>query len=128
MWTRSLRWSRGSSPAHSFAQQSRKRAVAGRTAAGNCRLRERNDEMTGSFNVLFLCTGNSARSIMAEAILNHKAKGVFRAYSAGSRPSGTARPEALRQLELARISTEGLRSKSWDEFAAEGAPKLDFIF
>jgi len=84
--------------------------------------------MPGPFNVLFLCTGNSARSIMAEAILNHKAPGIFRAYSAGSRPSGTVRPEALRQLELARISTEGLRSKSWDEFATPGAPVMDFIF
>jgi arsenate reductase len=79
-------------------------------------------------NVLFLCTGNSARSIMAEAILNHKAKGAFRAYSAGSHPTGAVRPEALRQLELAGISTEGLRSKSWDEFANPGAPPISFVF
>jgi arsenate reductase (thioredoxin) len=80
------------------------------------------------YNVLFLCTGNSARSIMAEAILNHKAKGRFTAYSAGSHPSGKVRPEALKQLELAGISTDGLRSKSWDEFAAPDAPPVHFIF
>lgn len=78
--------------------------------------------------VLFLCTGNSARSIMAEAILNHKAREAFNAHSAGSHPSGAVRPEALRQLELAGISTEGLRSKSWDEFAAPGAPSINFVF
>lgn len=80
------------------------------------------------YNVLFLCTGNSARSIMAEAILNHRAKGAFTAFSAGSHPSGKVRPEALRQLQLAGISTTGLRSKSWDEFAAPGAPPMDFVF
>jgi arsenate reductase len=79
-------------------------------------------------NVLFLCAGNSARSILAEALLNHKAKGRFRAYSAGSHPSGKVRLEALNQLALAGISTEGLRSKSWDELAAPGAPQMDFIF
>lgn len=78
--------------------------------------------------VLFLCTGNSARSILAEAILNHKGKGAFKAYSAGSHPTGKVRPEALKQLELAGISTEGLRSKSWDEFAAPGAPPINFVF
>jgi arsenate reductase (thioredoxin) len=84
--------------------------------------------MPGRYNVLFLCTGNSARSIMAEAILNHKGRPIFTAYSAGSQPSGTVRPEALKQLEAARIPTNGLRSKDWDEFAMLGAPKLDFVF
>jgi len=84
--------------------------------------------MASRYNVLFLCTGNSARSILAEALLNHKGKGVFTAHSAGSHPSGAVRPEALKQIELAGISTAGLRSKSWDEFAAPGAPKMDFVF
>ena len=84
--------------------------------------------MQGHYNVLFLCTGNSARSIMAEAILNHKGRPRFTAFSAGSHASGTVRPEALKQLEIAHISTEGLRSKSWDEFAQPVAPKLDFVF
>ncbi len=84
--------------------------------------------MPKHYNVLFLCTGNSARSIMAEAILNQKGMGRFVAYSAGSHPSGQPRPEALKQLASARLSTSGLRSKSWDEFAAPGAPKLDFVF
>ncbi|HTR67433.1 MAG TPA: arsenate reductase ArsC [Terriglobales bacterium] len=84
--------------------------------------------MKTHYNVLFLCTGNSARSIMAEAILNFKGRPSFTAYSAGSHPSGKVRPEALRELEMARIPTNGLRSKSWDEFARPGAPQLDFIF
>jgi arsenate reductase len=84
--------------------------------------------MPDHFNVLFLCTGNSARSIMAQAIMNRKARGNFTAYSAGSHPSGTVRPEAIKQLENARLPTEGLRSKSWDEFTKPGAPKLDFVF
>lgn len=79
-------------------------------------------------NVLFLCTGNSARSILAEAILNHRGKPTFTAYSAGSHPSGTVRPEALAQLERAHISTKGLRSKSWEEFALPDAPPLHFVF
>jgi arsenate reductase len=83
---------------------------------------------TPTYNVLFLCTGNSARSILAEALLNKKAKGSFSAYSAGSHPSGMVRPEALRQLELAGIATDGLRSKSWDEFAGPDAPKMNFVF
>ena len=80
------------------------------------------------YNVLFLCTGNSARSIMAEAILNRKGNGRFAAFSAGSHPSGQPRPEALKQIESAGMSTEGLRSKSWNEFSAPAAPKLDFVF
>lgn len=84
--------------------------------------------MQGHYNVLFLCTGNSARSIMAEAILNHKGRPTFTAYSAGSHPAGKVRPEALRQLELAHLSIAGLRSKNWDEFAQPGAPKMNFVF
>lgn len=85
-------------------------------------------KMKGHYNVLFLCTGNSARSIMAEAILNFKGSPNFTAYSAGSHPAGTVRPEALRQLEMAHLPVNGLRSKAWDEFALPGAPKLDFVF
>jgi arsenate reductase len=84
--------------------------------------------MPGHYNVLFLCTGNSARSILAEAILNFKGKPNFTGYSAGSHPAGAVRPEALRQLDTARVPTDGLRSKAWDEFSAPGAPKLDFVF
>jgi arsenate reductase (thioredoxin) len=84
--------------------------------------------MKDHYNILFLCTGNSARSILAEAILNFKGRPVFTAYSAGSHPTGTVRPEALRQLEQAHIPVSGLRSKSWEEFSKPGAPKLDFVF
>jgi arsenate reductase len=80
------------------------------------------------YNVLFLCTGNSARSIMAEAILNHKGRSAFTAYSAGSHPLGVVRPEALKQLEIARLPTSGLRSKNWEEFARPGAPEINFVF
>ena len=84
--------------------------------------------MADHYNVLFLCTGNSARSIMAEAILNHKGRGRFTAYSAGSHPAGKVRPEAVQQIESAQLSTAGLRSKSWEEFAGPAAPRLDFVF
>jgi len=81
-----------------------------------------------AYNVLFLCTGNSARSIMAEAILNKKGNPNFVAYSAGSHPTGIVRPEALKQLEIAGLPTSGYRSKDWLEFARPGAPELHFVF
>ncbi len=80
------------------------------------------------YHVLFLCTGNSARSILAEALINHWGKGRFVGYSAGSRPVGRVNPVALELLQHMQLPTEGLRSKSWDEFAAPGAPPLDFVF
>ena len=84
--------------------------------------------MDKHFNLLFLCTGNSARSIMAEAILNAKGQPLFHGYSAGSHPSGIVRPEAMAQIQSARMPTADFRSKSWDEFAKPGAPKMDFVF
>ena len=80
------------------------------------------------YNVLFLCTGNSARSILAEALINHMGKGKFRGFSAGSHPRGQVHPISIALLEERGLPTEGLRSKSWDEFAAAGAPPLDFVF
>lgn len=81
-----------------------------------------------AFNVLFLCTGNSARSILAEAILSRVGAGKFNAYSAGSQPKGAVHPHALRLLERLNYKIGGFRSKSWDEFAQPGAPDLDFVF
>jgi arsenate reductase (thioredoxin) len=84
--------------------------------------------MDPHYNALFLCTGNSARSIMAAAILNHKGQPNFTAYSAGSFPKGSIHPMALKQLEMSHLPIEGLRSKSWGEFGKPDAPKMDFIF
>src|ERR1700757_1873973 len=84
--------------------------------------------MKNQYNVLFLCTGNSARSIMAEAILRRKGMPKFYAHSAGSHPTGKVNPAALQQLRDVRLPTDGLRSKSWEEFSRPGAPELDFVF
>ena len=80
------------------------------------------------FNVLFMCTHNAARSILAEALMNSAAGGAFHAYSAGSQPSGQVHPMALSTLVKLRLPTDGYRSKSWSEFAAPGAPRMDFVF
>ena len=84
--------------------------------------------MSKPYNVLFLCTGNSARSILGEALLNHRGRGRFQAHSAGSHPAGRVNPFALKQLESAGLPVEGLRSKSWDEFAKPGSPQMQFVF
>jgi len=81
-----------------------------------------------SYNVLFICTGNSARSILAEAVMNHLGRGRFRAYSAGSTPTGVVNPLAIETLKQLRLPAEGYRSKAWEEFAVEGAPRMDFVF
>ncbi len=84
--------------------------------------------MTSPYNVLFLCTGNSARSIMAEALVNHWGRGRFRGFSAGSHPKGAVHPMALELLRRYHLPVDGLRSKSWDEFAQPGSPPLHFVF
>jgi arsenate reductase (thioredoxin) len=84
--------------------------------------------MKAPYYVLFLCTGNSVRSILAEALLNHRGKPNFHAFSAGSHPTGRVNPIAIHQLEAAGLATTSLRSKSWSEFAKPGAPRMDFVF
>ena len=84
--------------------------------------------MEKTYNVLFICTGNSARSIIAEALMNAGSKGRFKAYSAGSHPTGAVHPMAIQELQALRVPTDGLRSKSWQEFAQAGAPQMDFVF
>jgi len=81
-----------------------------------------------TYNVLFICTGNSARSILAEGLLNELGKGRFKAYSAGSHPKGVVHPLALKELQNLHIPTDGFRSKAWEEFAAPDAPPMDFVF
>jgi arsenate reductase len=91
-------------------------------------MKKEEDMSEKQYNVLVLCTGNSARSILGEVLFNHLGKGRFKAYSAGSKPAGKVNSGALELLQQQGYGTEGLRSKSWDEFAAPGAPEFDFIF
>src|SRR5437868_238602 len=118
----SLLRSKERSSALSFGRASRPRCPAALQHAAH------EATMKDQYNVLFLCTGNSARSIMAEALLNRKDAPKFKAYSAGSHPSGRVHPAALRQVENAHLPTGGLRSKGWEEFSQPGAPQLDFVF
>src|SRR5690348_6147134 len=111
MWTQSRLMSKANSSVLLSARLSRKRCPAARQRVA------REGTVKDHYNVLFLCTGNSARSIMAEAILNHKGAPRFTAYSAGSHPSGRVHPGALTQLQNARLSTDGFRSKRWEEFS-----------
>lgn len=97
-------------------------------SAAICRVLPMSAPIDRTYNVLFLCTGNSARSILAEALMNHVGKGRFRAFSAGSSPKGEVHPTALQVLTELGLPIEGLRSKRWDEFAQPGAPTMDFIF
>ena len=110
---------------------------SGASTLGDERLRQARNHPTGGrrtpmkgtpYNVLFLCTGNSARSVLAESILNHAGQGRFRAFSAGSHPAGQVNPLALELLSEQTFPVDGLRSKSWDEFATEEAPRMDFVF
>jgi arsenate reductase (thioredoxin) len=102
--------------------------AAGNAIGGSAGVLRADQIMTsGVFNVLFLCTGNSARSIIAESVLNHMGEGRYRAFSAGSYPSGAVNPLVLEFLEQQHMPTTGARSKNWDEFAAAGGPRLDFV-
>jgi arsenate reductase len=91
-------------------------------------MQRKDTKMPAHYNVMFLCTGNSARSIMAEAIMNRKRRPNFSAYSAGSHPAGVVRPEAIKQIKSAGLNPEGFYSKSWDEFTKPDAPQLHFVF